>query len=260
MTSGMNNATRVITFCSGKGGVGKSFLAANIAWELAKAHKILVWDADLGLPNQHLILGVEPPVRISDYYKGNVNLNQVIFKYKEQFHLLAGLPYSMHEETQLSSKNLELFEELIADHNYDYILIDTASGANNQALQCCNFADIIALVLTDEPTSLIDAYGLLKLLTEFIDRSYIKLLVNNVIDMEDAEDISEKLNLALGKFLGFGIDKIGFVPYDREIRKSIVRQELYLYACPVCEASMEISKIAETVINIFKEEAVNLDN
>lgn len=218
----------VITICSGKGGVGKSFIAANLANILAKkGMRVLVWDSNTNFPNQHILQGVEPPIRLSDVYKGNYDLLKAIFKLNENLDLLADKQSFEDLPSSDSDLILDIFKKLLLNTSYDIIIIDTPAFNSEQVLQCCNIADLICLVVTDEPTSLLDGYGLLKILLSYISNEYMTILINNVIDVDDAEDISQKLNMATEKFLNTQIDQLGFLPYDREVRQSILKQELY---------------------------------
>jgi len=243
-----NRTPFVVTFCSGKGGVGKSVIAANLAYQMSKlGYKTLIWDSDSNFPNQHLILGVEPLVRLSDVYSGNVNIETAQYKVAENLFLLADSPAS--DELKIDDKEgiINVYEQLIRSDDFDLIIIDTPSGASAQTLQCCDLSDLIQVVVTDEPTSLLDSYALLKLLLKFISESNINLLVNNAIDVEDAEEISTKFNLATNKFLNANLEVTGFIPYDRAVRQSIVKQELFILSEVESEVVVAIQKIAESI-------------
>ena len=224
-----SNKPFVITVCSGKGGVGKSFLASNISYCISLTNlSTLIWDADNNFPNQHLLLGVEPPVRLQEVLSGKFSIQNAIYPLSDYFCLLAGMPATGVQELYDDSSILLLYNEIIKDSIFDVIVFDSPAGASNNVLQTCELSDIICIVITDEPTSLLDAYALIKILLNKNEPSKIKILVNNVIDSDDADDISLKLNMATEKFLGFKLDVAGFVPYDRIVRQSIVKQELLL--------------------------------
>ncbi|MFW5701900.1 MAG: P-loop NTPase, partial [Bacteroidota bacterium] len=215
------NRPITITIASGKGGVGKSVLTANLANMLARSHRVLVWDANMNFPNQHLLMGVEPPVRMSDVYAGHVSVEDAMFRVRKNFRLLADLPASGRHEDFEPQEIRKIYNEILAFTEMDFILIDTPAGASDEVIECCRLADFVNVVITDEPTSLIDAYALIKILLGMTPPERIRMLVNNVIDMEDADEISTKLNRATGKFLGLELDLVGFVPYDRVVRQSI---------------------------------------
>lgn len=220
------NKPFLLTVAGGKGGVGKSFIAANVACALAaNGASTLIWDADIRFPNQHLMFGVEPPVRLNDVYAGRIELERAIYYLKDDLYIIADLPAAGKSEDFDPTGIDEIYSKIVESERFDVIVVDTGNGASPETLQCCYLADEIALVATDEPTSLLDAYGLVKILLKYADPDKMKLIVNNVIDDEDADDVSKKLNLAAEKFLGFSIDAVGFLPYDRGVRQSILRQE-----------------------------------
>lgn len=241
--------TFTITICSGKGGVGKSVLTANLANILAeKGCKVLIWDANINFPNQHLINGVELTASVSDVYQNKISILKAIHSIKPNLDLIADIPATGKTQNYENSSILNTFESILVTTNYDIILIDTPAGGSNDVLQCCNIADIVQIVVTDEPTSILDAYGLLKLILPIIPKEYINLLVNNVIDFEDADEITYKLNLATEKFLKVKLEVVGFVPYDRIIRQSILQQDLFVNSNPNSEATLALNKIASSFL------------
>ena len=123
---------------------------------------------------------------------------------------------------------LNAFEEIQKLDYFDFIFIDTASGINSETIQCCAISDLICLIVSDEPTSLLDGYGFIKFLYGQLDPNKVALLLNNVIDLEDAEEIKTKFNLATSKFLKFSVNIIGTVPYNKKVRSSIFQQEPYV--------------------------------
>jgi flagellar biosynthesis protein FlhG len=239
----------IVTVCSGKGGVGKSVLVSNIAYSLAQENlSVLIWDADKYFPNQHFLLGVEPPARLSEVYSGMISLKNAVFPITTNLSLLADTPATgtnfFHDRNEI----IECYKQIINDTDFDIVLIDTPAGASYEVFECCNISDLTAIVITDEPTSLLDAYALIKIIKQQNDIDKISLLVNNVIDWEDAEDISKKLNLATEKFLGVAFDVLGFVPYDRTVRQSILSQELFIIDNYDSEVSKAIRLVAGNIL------------
>lgn len=222
----MNNTPKFITICSGKGGVGKSFVASNLAKLISENHKVLLWDSNSNFPNLHLMLGVDPTIRLDDYKKNNVNFKEVIFKVDDNLDLIIDSPLSDRSEDSRNEKIYDIYKEILALNRYDFVIIDTIPGADSTVLEACVLSDMNILMITDEPTSIVDSYGLLKLLLPFVDKDKIGILVNNVIDEEDFDEIITKIDITTSKFLKKKFQSFGFIPYDREVRKSIQQQEL----------------------------------
>jgi len=239
----------VLTISSGKGGVGKSVLAANISSNLAKQGvKVLLWDANRKFPNCHLMLGVEPPVRLSDVHSGKVPVYKAVFQVSNSLYLLADNPATNVDETNDEISVIDVFRDLILDTNFQVIIIDTPAGISDTLLHAATFSEEVAITITDEPTSLLDGYGLIKYFTNYIDKSKMSLIVNNIIDYDDGKEISSKLNLATEKFLGFDMKVGGFFPYNRAVRKSIVQQELLIETEPDSDISLAIDDFSKNLI------------
>lgn len=240
-----------ITICSGKGGVGKSVICSNLAYSLSlKDFNTIIWDADTFFPNQHLLFGIEPPIRLIDVYKNNIQIIEAISNLYKNLDLLADSPATGNYSKSTPTPILDVYKDFLLDTNYDVVFFDTPAGASDQLIQCSKISDFIVIVITDEPTSLIDAYGLIKILLKFIKKEKIYLLVNNVIDMEDADEVSKKLSSATEKFLGFPLNQLGFVPYDRLVRLSIQRQELFRITNPDAEISKLLDKVSDNLIKL----------
>lgn len=236
----------IIAVCSGKGGVGKSILTANLSLGIAaEGLPVIIWDADIAFPNQHILYGVEPPLRSSDVLANTTSPGSALFQVAERVRLLAG-------QTGLTAADVapesihRLAEELRAE-SAAAVLIDTAAGSSDDVLQCCAEADLVLIVVTDEPPSIVDAYGLIKILQTNTPKTPIALVVNNTIDAEDAEEVVKKMNLATERFLKRRVTSLGFVPYDRAVRQSIVEQQPLLHRQPDSEAATAVRSLSRAL-------------
>ncbi|GAB1372962.1 MinD/ParA family protein [Candidatus Kapaibacterium sp.] len=237
-----------ITLCSGKGGVGTSFLTANLASAVSKlGNKVLILDSVLDLPNQHILFGVEPPVRLSSVLSGKVNVDSALYKIDYNISLLVDSPIEIDDDNDHILSLKEVVNQLKSECEKEFLFIDVQSGISEELIALSKLSDLVLIVITDEPTSLIDAYGLLKILRNYVDISKIALIVNNVIDDEDAGELSHKFNLASTQFLGLKIDVLGFVPYSRNVRYSIQRQEILVNNFEDDEASSAILNISKKI-------------
>ncbi len=234
----------IMTIVSGKGGVGKSIITANIAYQLAKTgKKVLLIDADIMCPNQHLLFGVDPILRLDDWSNKKTSLIRAIHYIQENLGLIAGAVNNYDLSLQNNISFLDLFQELILNTDFDYVLVDTSAGISNTLVECCSLSDRIGMVITDEPTSILDAYGLVKIIKEYADIRRVNLILNNIIDDEDAKDISEKFNMATEHFLNITLDILGVVPYNRAVRQSILKQEILSKILPDINVVESIQKI-----------------
>jgi flagellar biosynthesis protein FlhG len=194
-------------------------------------------------------MGVEPPVRLSQVYKKNVKVSDAIFQVDKNLFLLADMPAGGLNNTTDEYALIDVYKHILLEHDFDYIILDSPAGATQRVIESCEIANMTIFVITDEPTSLLDAYGLIKILLNYIPVSKMRLLVNNVIDFEDADEMSRKLNAATMKFLGLEIDALGFVPYDRMVRMSIQKQELLCQINPNHEVANALKRIISAINN-----------
>jgi flagellar biosynthesis protein FlhG len=237
----------LLTICSGKGGVGKSVLASNIAYQLAKNYeKVLIIDLDLMFPNLHLMFGVEPDLRIDDWFFKRETVEKVLSKISENLYLLAG-SVDNNVELQNNFSFVDLYHNILLDTDFDFIIIDTSAGMNNVLLEAASISDKIGIVITDEPTSMIDSYGMLKILQDYTDSRKMNLILNNIIDDDDATEITQKFNQITKHFLGVSIDVLGVVPYSDEIKKTIIEQKLISTVKPDSNATLSIRHIAKVL-------------
>jgi len=245
----IKNLPLIISIVSGKGGVGKSIITANLANTLANnEQKVLVWDGNYNFPNQHIMFGIEPPYRAKDTYMGRVNLNSVIYKINDHLYLLAD--YSVNEiELEIDIDTiLNVVKQLITNYDFDFILIDTAAGLSELLLNFINISHLVCVVLDDNPSSLIDSYALIKIFLRFVNPEQIKLIINNIIDNEDFNEITTKINLVSKNFLRQSFETIGYLPYDREIHKSVIHQELFTNS-----GNEQLKKYMENLAQYFIE-------
>lgn len=243
----------VVSFCSGKKSVGKSVVAANIGYMLASlGNKILMCDVDLLSPTLHLIYGEEPLMRINDIYTGNSSISATIHSVSQNLSLIAG---NSGDNSEVDDKRFrKCLDEIIAYDDYESIIFDCSFGVNDNVIECIKLSDMIIILISDEPGSVIDGYGLIKTIQKIMPSKDIRIIVNNVIDKEDADETEQKLNRATAHFLSSEISSLGFVPYDRLVKSSIMRQELLTHFHPNSESAIELKKISKSISECIKSE------
>lgn len=242
---------RVISVTSGKGGVGKTSVVANLALALGQMdQRVLVLDADLGLANLDVMLGLNPRYTIDHLLRGEKRLEEIIVSGPGGFQLLpaaSGIP----ELTELdNSQRLLLLDELDAlKDRFDVLLIDTGAGISSNVMYF-NYAATEKIVLvTNEPTSLTDAYALIKVLTSRYQQKRFKILVNAARNAEEANRIYRHLSLVVDQFLGSpSLDYLGWIPFDRHMPASVRKQKTVIEQFPQAEASRQILNLAKTLM------------
>jgi flagellar biosynthesis protein FlhG len=251
-TSGHNShQIRVISVTSGKGGVGKTSIVANLATAFQKLKKrVLILDADLGLANMDIMLGLNPKYTINHVLKGEKTLEEVIITAPGGFKLLPAAS-GIQELTNLdNSQRLFLLNELDALHDrFDLILIDTGAGISSNVMYFNYAAMERVVVVTNEPTSLTDAYALIKVLIKEYHQKRFKVLINQARSGSEADRIYKSLSLVADRYLESpSLDYLGWIPYDRQIPAAVRKQKVILESHPDSPASRSIMALAKRLL------------
>ncbi|HRP28142.1 MAG TPA: MinD/ParA family protein [Burkholderiaceae bacterium] len=243
-------ATRasIVAVTSGKGGVGKTFLSANLAAALTRrGERVLVLDADLGLANLNLV----PRITLHDVFTGKAELEDAIVPAPGGFSvLLAGS--GMVEYSRLTPEVRDQLLGVIRSvaPRFDRILLDTGAGISDVVLFAVSLADEVALVVTSEPTSLTDAYATIKVLSSQQRRGTIRLIVNQVSQIGEGRGVRAQLQRVVDRFVNpdakrpVTLDLIGAVPADKTVRDAVQRRELLLDIYPGSPAALAVNAIA----------------
>ncbi len=217
----------VVSISSGKGGVGKTNLSVNLAVELVKLGKrVVLLDADLGLANVDVVLGLTPPKNLFHLFHEGAEINDILFPTPYGFSILPASS-GMSEMLSLDTgQKLELLEAVeVLEEEVDFLLVDTGAGINDNVLYFNLAAQERLIILTPEPTSLTDAYALIKVLKNTHGVERFKVLINMAIDARSAKSVFERLHQACEHFLsGVSLDLVGIIPRDTSVRQSVVRQ------------------------------------
>lgn len=222
-----HTAPRVISISSGKGGVGKTFTSVHLAAHAARnGQKVLLIDADLGLANVDIMLGLNASGTMRNLLTGDATLSDLIIPCAQGFDVLPG-GSGMYELTSLNvSEQQTILDSLReAGHQYDLILIDTAAGIGENVLYFASAAETALVVLTPDPTSLTDAYALIKVLSRQRDVRRFMILINQT-DEIDGHITFKRLLSVTDRYLDVYLDYIGYVPQHPAVRKAIQRQKL----------------------------------
>ncbi|MES2877992.1 MAG: MinD/ParA family protein [Pseudomonadota bacterium] len=243
---------KVLAVTSGKGGVGKTFVSANLAAALAKrGHRVLVLDADLGLANLDVVLNLYPKVTLHDVFTGKAKLEDAIIQAPGGFSvLLAGS--GMVEYSRLTPEVRDDFLRIMSGlvPHYDIVLLDTGAGISDVVLFAVSLASEVLVVATPEPTSLTDAYATIKVLVGQQKRQNIRMVVNQTARLGDGRAITTQLQQVLDRFVvtepgrPIRLIHMGDIPSDPSVRQAVMRRQLLMQSMPGCAAGMAISQLA----------------
>lgn len=252
---------RVITVTSGKGGVGKTSVSVNLAINLSRmGKKVIILDADFGLANIEIMLGIRPKYNLADLMFRGKSITDIITYGAENIGLISG-GSGINEMANLTREQVyHLIQKMTElDKLADIIIVDTGAGIGDSVLEFVAASAEVLLVATPEPTSITDAYALLKMLNR--NSSYhrgkttAKLIANQVRSDRDADELFEKLGIVVNKFLNIDIEYLGAIPYDSNMSKAVIRQEPLSLALPNSAAAKSLSWIAAVLLNREEEDA-----
>jgi flagellar biosynthesis protein FlhG len=245
--------TPIIAFASGKGGVGKTGICLNTAAILAqKGHRILVFDGDLGLGNVDVQLGLAPEKDLSDVINGTATLPEIITKTEYGFNVIPGRSGSEKLPFLDALERRDMLNEIRnISSMYDAVFLDVAAGVNDEVLGFSNFADFTVLVVTPDPSSITDAYAVIKLLNNKYAKNSCEVLVNQSGGEIEGKKTYEKLHTAAETFLGIQIPLLGVIPEDRQYAVAVKMQEMALKVFPGCKAIQRLEKVA---LNLLKQQ------
>ncbi|RHU97780.1 MinD/ParA family protein [Clostridium sp. OM07-10AC] len=247
-------SARVITVTSGKGGVGKSNVSVNLAIQMGRLGKrAVILDADFGLANIEVMLGMRPQYNLADMMFRGKDVKDIICTGPEDIGFISG-GSGLREMTNLNKDQiLSLVRTMYElDHYADVVIIDTGAGISDTVIELVASSSEVLLVATPEPTSITDAYALLKTLHRHdgfeAGSTSIKMIGNRIQSYEEGKELYLKLNTVVNKFLGMEMEYLGAIPYDEYLPRAVMQQQPVSLAypdAPSARAMLELAMVLE---------------
>lgn len=253
-----SNRPAVIAITSGKGGVGKTNIVANLSLALLKhQQRVLVMDADYGLANIDVLLALSPPYHLGHVLFGEKTLEEVIVKGPGGLEIIpAGS--GIQELTSLTpDQEKRLFAAMSGLRDkYDFLIIDTAAGISKNVIRLLLASSMVVVVTQPEPTAIVDAYAMVKVITRnHPDQTFpVKLLVNSVSGAEEAEAVYSQIRSACMRFLKRDVELLGYVPWDDALASCVREQKPVLQVHPNSRASRQFMSLAKTIMADWKRD------
>jgi len=248
------STTRTIVITSGKGGVGKTSLSVSLAIAIAQDGKsVTLLDADLGLANINVILGIIPKYNLYHVIKGKKKLKDIIIEVPEGIKIIAGASGFQ----QLANLDVEQRDEFIGSiaelANDDFLIVDTGAGISQNVLSFVMAADEVIVVTTPEPTAITDAYGIIKAIASQSNEKHIKLIVNRAQSVAEGKRVAQRVINIAGQFLNIKVEELGFVYEDLYVPKSVRNQKPFIVSYPNSKAAGCVKVIADRINNKLVE-------
>lgn len=244
------NKPKIITVTSGKGGVGKTNFTVNLSISLSKlGKKVMIFDADMGMSNVDILLGLNATGSIFDIINCNKELEDIILDTPYGIQVVPG-GSGLSNIEDLTSEQRQIFLNKIDQiDDVDYIIIDTGAGISKSVLSFISCAQEVFFVTTPEPTSITDAYSLLKATSNFRIRKNAKIIVNKSANVNEAKSTFNRINSVVNNFLDMDLEFAGYILDDKNVVNCVKKQSPFTIEYPNSNASKCINSISRNLIN-----------
>ena len=232
--------TRIIAVTSGKGGVGKTNVAANMGIAYARmGKKVIVIDADLGLANVNVIMNVIPQYNLYHVIKKKEKMSEIIIDKEYGIKLIVGASGFSKIANMGEAERDEFIKEMYTLSDVDIIIIDTSAGVSKNVLSFVAAADEVVIITTSEPTAITDAYGIIKVIATEVENMNLnlKMIINRVDSAAEGKRIADRMIKIAAQFLNLKVEYLGFIYNDPAVTKAVLKQKPFIIAEPNGKAS-----------------------
>lgn len=240
---------QVIAVSGGKGGVGKTNVSINLAVSLAEiGRKVMVLDADLGLANIDVVLGLHPKFDLSHVLRGEKDLDEIIIDGPAGIRLIPGASGIQHMAELSPAEHsgiISAFSEMGSD--IDTLIVDTAAGISDTVISFTRASQEVIVVVCDEPASITDAYAIIKLLNKEYGSTRFRVLANMVRTAQEGRDLYNKMCAVTDRYLDVMLSFMGAIPYDESLKKAVKSQKPVVIAFPRSKAAQAFKNLARKV-------------
>ncbi|WP_028117902.1 MinD/ParA family protein [Ferrimonas senticii] len=251
MAANQPRTTRVVAVTGGKGGVGKTNVSINTAAAMAaQGQRVLLLDADLGLANVDVLLGVRARRNLSHVLAGECTLEQVIIEAAENLYVIPAASGTQEMVALTAAQHaalIQAFSEL--DRQFDCLIVDTAAGISDMVMSFARASQEVLVVVCDEPTSITDAYALIKLLSREHGVFRFRIVANMVRSLREGMELFAKLSKVTDRFLDVALELVATIPFDENVRKAVRQQKVLLEAYPRSPAAIAYQGLANKVMS-----------
>ena len=244
-----NGLATIFSVCSGKGGVGKTSISVNLATEFAnRGFRTVVFDADLGMSNTHILAGVRPEKTLSDYIDKRADLDDIIVDSPSGVKFISG-GSGVREMADLDDAGRNQILEAIQKvrPHCDLIIIDVGAGISRAVTDFVSISDHTITVTTSNFAAIADAYGIIKVVIQDGYKNPLHLVINRVRSPEEGEQVYKKLKGCTERFLGFELNWLGLMPEDHSVEGAVLKRQPFIEAFPASVATRYLKKLATTL-------------
>lgn len=252
--------TKIIAVTSGKGGVGKSNFAVNLGITLANMKdphtqnharkRVIVMDADLGLANVNVLLGIIPKFNLFHVMKGQKNIRDIIINTDYGIEIIAGASGFSQLANANEEERTNFIKGLAEISDADFIIVDTSAGISSNVVNFVLAAHETVVITTPEPTAITDAYGIIKSIVVESDIPNIKLVTNRVKNAVEGAKVSKKIIEITGQFLNVQVENVGFIYNDPLVEEAVRRQVPFVVLSPRSNVSLCVNHIARRLMHL----------